>query len=62
MYICPECGKKFDKEEKIQKHFLSCWKENHSYHKSKSAPQSEDIETREVNNDIMSFFNSFKEN
>jgi len=56
MFICPTCNKEFYTEQAIQKHFLSCWKEKHPYHKSKSAPHSEDIETREINEDIMNFF------
>ena len=56
MYICPECAKEFDTEEKIQKHFLMCWKENHSPHKGKSAPRGQDIETREVSDEIANFF------
>jgi len=60
MFICPTCNKEFDTEGNIQKHFLSCWKEHHSYHKSKSAPHSEDIETREVSEDIANFFNSLR--
>ena len=58
MYICPTCNKKFTTEELIQKHFLSCWKEQHPFHQSKSAPKGKDIETREVNKDVMNFFNS----
>lgn len=61
MYICPTCKKGFEKEENLTKHFLSCWKEQHPFHVSKSAPRSESIETRQVNEDIMDFFNSFKE-
>ena len=61
MFICPTCGKEFKTEQNIQKHFLSCWKERHPYHKSKSALHSENI-TREISNDIIDFFNSFKEN
>ena len=60
MYICPVCEKEFNTESMIQRHFLSCWKEQHPYHKSKSAPHSVDIETREVNNDVLNFFNSLK--
>ena len=62
MFICPTCNKIFTTEEKIQKHFLSCWKEQHPYYKSKEAPHSENITTREVNCEIMNFFNSFQEN
>jgi hypothetical protein len=39
---------------------MKCWKEKHPYHKSKPAPRSEDINTREDNQDILDFFNSFK--
>ena len=60
MYICPTCNKKFKTEDKLTKHFLSCWKEQHPYYQSKPAPRSENIETREISNDIMNFFNSFK--
>ena len=60
MYICPTCNKKFKTEDKLTKHFLSCWKEQHPYYQSKPAPRSENIETREVSNDIINFFNSFK--
>ena len=61
MYICPTCKRKFEKEESLSKHFLSCWKEQHPSYVSKSAPRSENVETRQVNEDIMNFFNSFKE-
>ena len=60
MYICPTCYKEFKKEEILVKHFLKCWKEKNPYHKSKSAPHSEDVNTREVNEDIMNFFASFQ--
>lgn len=60
MYICPTCKKGFEKEENLTKHFLFCWKEQHPSHVSKSASRSENIETRQVNEDIMNFFNSFK--
>ena len=56
MFICPTCNKEFNTEQAIQKHFLSCWKEQHPFHQSKSAPHSENITTREVSNDIMNFF------
>jgi len=56
MYICPVCSKGFKTEETIQKHFLACWKEEHPYHKSKSAPRGKDVEVRQVNDDIANFF------
>ena len=60
MFICPTCGKQFDKEDILTKHYLKCWKEEHPYHQSKSAPCSDSIHTRKANDDIMNFFNSFK--
>ena len=60
MYICPECKGKNKTEELIQKHFLSCWKERHPNVKSKPAPRSEDITTREVSNEVLDFFGSFQ--
>lgn len=56
MFVCPTCAVKFKSEEAIQKHFLVCWKEKHPFHKSKSAPRSEDIVTREVSDDVKAFF------
>jgi hypothetical protein len=56
MFICPTCNKEFNTEQDIQKHFLLCWKEQHPYHQSKSAPRGENITTRKVNDDIMNFF------
>lgn len=58
MFICPTCAKEFNTEDVIQKHFLACWKEQHPYHKSKPAPRSENIITREISNDVINFFNS----
>ena len=60
MFVCPTCDKQFDKEENLVKHFLQCWKEKNPNHQSKAAPRSEDIDTREENQDILDFFNSFK--
>lgn len=56
VYICPTCQKIFDTEEAITKHSLKCWKEYNPNHKSKSAPHSEDIVKRIVDNDITNFF------
>ena len=61
MFICPTCGKEFSEEDKVVKHYLSCWKANNPYHKPKAAPRSPDIETREINDDIIAFFNSFSQ-
>ena len=60
MYICPTCNKEFETEDVIVKHCLKCWKEKYPTYKSKSAPRSEDINTRKINNDILDFFNSFQ--
>ena len=60
MFVCSTCGKQFETKEALTNHFMKCWKEKHPYHKSKPAPRSEDINTREDNQDILDFFNSFK--
>ena len=60
MYICSVCSCKFESRENLTTHFLKCWKEKNPNHKSKSAPRSEDVNTREDEDDILSFFNSFK--
>ena len=60
MYICPTCQRKFESEEMIRKHFLRCWKEQHPYHKSKEAPHLEDVVTREVDNNVISFFEGIR--
>ena len=56
MYICPTCNKQFDNEETIAKHSLKCWKEHNPNYKSKSAPHSDNIEIREIDNNILNFF------
>ena len=56
MYICPECKREFGSEEGIKKHFLACWREEHPGHKSKDAPSSNDIITRQANDDVFNFF------
>ena len=60
MFICPTCGKQFEMEDALVKHMSKCWREKNPTHKSKPAPHSEDINTREDNLDITDFFNSFK--
>ena len=60
MYICPVCNKEFPTEDIVVKHYLKCWREKHPHHKSKTAPYSEDHNTREVSADVTNFFNSFK--
>lgn len=59
MYICPVCNKEIEKEDDAVKHLLRCWKEKNPHIKSKPAPCSEDINIREVSDDVMNFFNSF---
>lgn len=56
MYLCPECKREFNSEEGIRKHFLTCWREQHPGHKSNAAPRSEDIVTRQADNDVFNFF------
>ena len=60
MFICPTCGKQFEMEDALVKHMSKCWRKKNPNHKSKPAPRSEDINTREDNQDILDFFNSFK--
>ena len=60
MFVCSICSKQFESKDEIKKHFLRCWKEQHPYHKSKSAPRSEDVNTREDSQEILNFFGSFK--
>lgn len=62
MFICPTCFKEFNTEDAIRSHFLSCWQEQHPYHKSKDAPRSKNIVTREANDDVMNFFERIKNN
>ena len=59
MYICPVCGKQFNEEEILVKHMSKCWREKNPHLRSKPAPRSEDINTREISDDILDFFNSF---
>lgn len=63
MYICPVCKCEFEdeKESRMARHFLKCWKENNPNHKSNTIEPSETIETREVNNDVMNFFKDLQE-
>ena len=56
IYICPTCGKEYETEEEISKHYLKCWKNNNTSHQSKPAPRSEDITTREMGDDVVKFF------
>lgn len=60
MWICPTCNRKFEIELEITKHSLGCWKKHNPNHKSKPAPRSENITTREVKSDIMDFLSNLK--
>ena len=60
MFICPTCGKQCEIEDALVKHMSKCWREKNPTRKSKPAPRSEDINTREDKQDILDFFNSFK--
>ena len=60
IYICPDCGKEYETEQDITKHFMKCWKDNNPHHKSKPAPRSADINVSTANDDIIQFFNSLK--
>lgn len=60
MFICPTCNKKCATEEEIKKHSMACWRKANPHYKSKPAPQGETVITKEVNNDVLSFFNSFE--
>ncbi len=62
MYICPTCNRKFDTEIAITQHSLKCWREHNPNHRSKSAPHSDDIVKKEVNDDILNFFASLQRN
>jgi hypothetical protein len=56
MYICPICSKEFIEEDKLVKHYLACWKSKNPQHKSKNAPRSADVETRNVSDEMKEFF------
>ena len=60
MYICPTCKKEFLTEGDVVKHYLKCWKEKNPCHTSKPAPQSEDVNTKQISADVANFFNSFQ--
>ena len=59
MYICPICKKEFNTSERVAKHSLACWREQHPNFQSNPAPRSKNITTRKVNNEVLNFFDSF---
>lgn len=62
MYICPVCNEKyFSTEDAMRKHYLSCWKNKNPNHQSKSALRNEYLASYVINDDVLEFFNSFKE-
>lgn len=56
IYICPTCGKEYETEEEISKHYIKCWKDNNTSYQSKPAPRSKDITVREMGDDMAKFF------
>ena len=62
IYICPICICEFEdeKESRMSRHFLKCWKENNPNHKTNSIEPSETIETRKENKDITDFFTNLQ--
>lgn len=64
IYVCPVCNEAtFSAEDKMRRHYLSCWKIRNPSYRSKSAPRDEQVVFYNMNNDLSDFFNSFlKEN
>lgn len=62
MYICPICKCEFEneKESRMARHFLKCWKESNPNHETNSIEPSETIETRKESKDITDFFASLQ--
>lgn len=60
MYICPTCNGQFSTKEILVKHMSKCWREKNPHLRSKPAPRSEDINTREINNELIDFFKETK--
>ena len=60
MYICPTCHKGFKDKEVIAKHSLQCWREHNPNHISKPAPCKGNITERQINEDVLNFFASFR--
>ena len=56
MFICPTCGKQIEMEAVLVKHMSKCWREKNPTHKSKPAPRSADVNTREIDDELLNFF------
>ncbi len=56
MYICPTCNKQFNTADQVAKHSLGCWKKHNPNHRSTPAPHSNDIVERQIDNNILNFF------
>ena len=56
MYICPICNIQFETDDILVKHYGKCWRERNPNHKSKSAPRSADVNTREIDDELLNFF------
>ena len=59
MYLCPICGKEYKSDAAVAKCFLRCWREQNPNYRSKEAPHSDDIVTRQCNDDVANFFTQF---
>lgn len=60
MYVCPTCNRNFESKDIIAKHSLKCWREHNPYHQSKPAPRSEDIEEKNISDEMLNFFASLQ--
>ena len=56
MYICPICNNQFETDDILVKHYCKCWRERNPNHKSKPAPRSADVDTREIDDELLTFF------
>lgn len=60
MYICPTCSKGFKNAETVAKHSLQCWREHNPNHIAKPAPCKGNINQRQVSQEVLNFFSSFR--
>lgn len=60
MYICPTCNQVFEDAEIIAKHSLRCWREHNPNHQPTPAPCKGNTTQRQVNENILNFFTSFR--